>query len=72
MDYDMVRERRYEIDFSISGSSCTAVMRQRTYLPLDRKGQVPSTIGDLGCTVNETARNKPPTGFSIQLRDAAS
>jgi hypothetical protein len=50
-DYDFVRERRYNILFSIAGSSCSAVMEKRTYIPLDGKAQVPSTVGDLGCTI---------------------
>ncbi|MBY5532823.1 hypothetical protein HFO42_07580 [Rhizobium leguminosarum] len=47
-----VKERRYEIDFSISGRSCSATMVKRTYIPLDGRKRVPSTVGDLGCTVN--------------------
>ncbi|HEV7307290.1 hypothetical protein [Ensifer sp.] len=49
---DHVKERKYEIDFSISGNSCSATMLKRTYIPLDGKKRVPSTVGDLGCTVN--------------------
>ena len=46
-----VKERRYEIDFAISGATCTAYMVKRTYVPLDGTKQKPSTTGDLGCTV---------------------
>lgn len=49
---DKVKERRYEIDFEISGKSCSAVMLKRTYIPIDGKRQVPSTVGDLGCVVS--------------------
>lgn len=47
-----VKERRYEIDFEVSGNSCSAVMVKRTYIPIDGKRQVPSTVGDLGCIVS--------------------
>lgn len=47
-----VKERRYEIEFEVSGDSCSAVMVKRTYIPLDGKKQVPSTVGDLGCAVS--------------------
>lgn len=49
---DNVKERRYEIDFEVSGNSCSAVMVKRTYIPIDGKRQVPSTVGDLGCIVS--------------------
>jgi hypothetical protein len=49
---DNVKERRYEIDFKLSGKSCSAVMVKRTYIPIDGKRQVPSTVGDLGCVVS--------------------
>lgn len=46
-----VKERKYEIDFSISGGSCSATMVKRTYIPLDGTKRVASTVGDLGCAV---------------------
>lgn len=46
-----VKERKYEIDFSISGQSCSAIMVKRTYIPLDGTKRVGSTVGDLGCAV---------------------
>lgn len=49
---DKVKERRYEIDFEVSGNACSAVMVKRTYIPIDGKRQVPSTVGDLGCVVS--------------------
>ncbi len=53
-DYDMVRERRYDIDFSFSGSTCSAAMINRSYVPLDGKNQIRSTVGDLGCAVKKS------------------
>jgi hypothetical protein len=48
---DQVKKRRYAISLAIDGSTCKAYMRERTYVPIDGTKEVPSTVGDLGCTV---------------------
>jgi hypothetical protein len=49
-DNDFVKERRYDILFSVSSSSCSSTMKRRSYIPLNGKNQVPSTVGDLRCS----------------------